>query len=146
MDAPASNQNPSEALKHLSREQVYLCIMKPADPMPEPPKSRDEMRMDHHRYLVDLERRGVLFGAGRLINQAENETTPLGQGMLIIRAKTRAEAEALAFEEPYTKAGMRVMTLAPWQRNEGSVDISIRFADGAIEIDHRTYDLVPRKG
>ena len=39
MDVPTPNQNPSEALKHLSREQVYLCIMKPADPSPEPEAS-----------------------------------------------------------------------------------------------------------
>ena len=66
-------------------------------------------------------------------------------GMIIIRAKTRSEAEAIAFEEPFTKAGHRKMVLYPWQRNEGSVDISIRLMDSVMEIDSRTYDLVPRK-
>jgi hypothetical protein len=37
------------------------------------------------------------------------------------------------------------MVLYPWQRNEGCVDISIRLMDSVMEIDSRTYDLVPRK-
>ena len=101
---------------------------------------------DHKTFLRDLERKGLLFGAGRLFNEEENEDAAIGHGMIVIRAKTRAEAEAIAFEEPFTKAGYRTMALYPWQRNEGSVDISIRLMDSVLEIDSRTYDLVPRDG
>ena len=101
---------------------------------------------DHKTYLRDLERRGLLFGAGRLINEEEGEHAVIGHGLIVIRAKTRAEAEEIAFQEPFTKAGYRTMVLHPWQRNEGSVDISIRLMDSVLEIDSRTYDLVPRDG
>jgi len=66
--------------------------------------------------------------------------------MLVIRAKTRSEAEEIAFQEPFTKGGYRTMVLYPWQRNEGSIDISIRLMDSVLEIDSRTYDLIPRGG
>ena len=74
----------------LAREQVYLCIMTNTEP-PAGALPREALMNDHKEYLADLERRGVLFGAGRLINAEEDEATPLGHGMIIIRAKTRAE-------------------------------------------------------
>jgi uncharacterized protein YciI len=126
--------------KSLAREQCYLCWMRTneaAPPMPMPP---EEMRLVHHAYLVDLERRGVLFGAGPFVDETGKRH---GAGLLIIRAKSRAEAEEIAFAEPYTKAGQRLMELTPWQRNEGVVNMSLRFADGALQIDGRSYKVTP---
>lgn len=128
----------------LAREQVYLCIMTNNDNPPADSLPRDALMNSHKEYLADLERRGLLFGAGRLFNADEEEPTALGHGMIVIRAKTRAEAEAIAFEEPFTKAGHRTMVLHPWQRNEGNVNVSIRFMDSVLEVDSRTYDIVPR--
>lgn len=128
----------------LAREQVYLCIMTNNDNPPADSPPRDTLMNSHKEYLADLERRGLLFGAGRLFNAEEDEPTALGHGMIVIRAKTRAEAEAIAFEEPFTKAGHRTMVLHPWQRNEGNVNVSIRFMDSVLEVDSRTYDIVPR--
>lgn len=101
----------------LAREQVYLCIMTNAENPPSDTPPRDRLMNAHKEYLADLERRGLLFGAGRLINAEEDEHSPLGHGMLIIRAATRAEAEAIAYQEPFTKAGHRTMVLHPWQEN-----------------------------
>ena len=129
----------------LAREQVYLCIMTNTEP-PAGAPPRDALMNAHKEYLADLERRGLLFGAGRMINAEEDESSPLGHGMIVIRAKTRAEAEAIAYQEPFTKAGHRTMVLHPWQRNEGNVSISIRFMDSVLEVDSRTYDIVPREG
>ena len=130
----------------LAREQVYRCIMTNVEPPPEGKLPLQSLMHDHKTYLRDLERKGLLFGAGRLFNEEENEDAAIGHGMIVIRAKTRAEAEAIAFQEPFTKAGYRTMVLYPWQRNEVSVDISIRLMDSVLEIDSRTYDLVPRDG
>jgi uncharacterized protein YciI len=128
----------------LAREQVYLCIMTNTDSPPGDSPPRDVLMNAHKEYLADLERRGLLFGAGRLFNAEEDEHTALGHGMIVIRAKTRTEAEAIACEEPFTKAGHRTMVLHPWQRNEGNVNISVRFMDSVLEVDSRTYDIVPR--
>lgn len=138
------NSNLEIGKRPLAREQVYLCIMTNSDDPPADSPPRDALMNAHKEYLANLERRGLLFGAGRLYNAQENEHTALGHGMIILRAKTRAEAEAVAFEEPFTKAGHRTMVLHPWQRNEGNVNVSIRFMDSVLEVDSRTYDIVPR--
>lgn len=77
-----------------------------------------------------------------LKNDKENETSSdLGYGMFILRAETRAEAEAIAFEEPNTKAGLRTMKVVPWLRGEGDINISISFTNGTVKIDRRSYLL-----
>jgi uncharacterized protein len=122
------------------REQCYVCWMTPTDTPPPAGKSAVDVRTEHFAYLLELERRGVLFAAGPFVDETG---TRHGAGMLIIRAATRAEAEAIAFAEPYTKAGMRKTMLTPWQRNEGTLSLRIRFSDGVIEVDNRTYALAP---
>lgn len=99
------------------------------------------MRRIHHRYLVDLERRGILFAAGPFVNEKGERQ---GMGMIIIRARSTAEATRIANREPYTKAGMRIMTVTPWQRNEGSTRLSLNLADGELQFDSRTYALTPK--
>lgn len=105
------------------------------------PMSPEKMRMVHHRYLVDLERKGILFAAGPFVNETGDR---VGLGMIIIRARSTAEAVKIAGREPYTKAGQRVMTVTPWQRNEGSLRLSLNLADGELKIDSRTYSITPK--
>jgi uncharacterized protein YciI len=124
------------------REQCYVCWMTPTDAPPPVGKTAADVRTEHFAYLLDLERSGILFAAGPFVDESG---TRHGAGMIIIRAGTRAEAEAIAFAEPYTKAGMRTMVLTPWQRNEGTLNLRIRFADGVVEVDNRTYALAPAK-
>jgi len=120
------------------REQCYVGWMTPTGAPPPEGKTEADVRAEHFAYLLDLERRGVLFAAGPFVDEAGVRH---GAGMILLRVKTRAEAEAIAFAEPYTKAGMRRMMLTPWQRNEGTLDLRIRFMDGVIEVDGRTYAL-----
>ncbi len=122
----------------LMREQCCVCWMTPNDDAPPLPVSKEEMRLVHHDYLLDLERRGILFGAGPFVDEKGHRH---GAGMIIIRATSRAEAEDIAFAEPYTKARRRIMTLTPWQRNEGTLNLRLRFADGVLEVDNRRYKL-----
>lgn len=128
-------------MNKLVREQNYLVMMRPADPPPENPKeSQEELRADHHAYLVDLERAGVLVAAGPC---RDAEGWVRGTGLLILRADNRAEAAAIAAEEPYTKAGFRAADIIPWQRNEGNMTINLRLADGVLEIDNRRWKIGP---
>jgi len=99
------------------------------------------MRKDHHRYLVGLERKGILFAAGPFMDE---KGARVGVGMMIIRAKSTAEANRIAMREPYTKAGQRRMQVTPWQRNEGGLRLALNFADGELQIDNRTYALSPK--
>ena len=124
--------------KQLVREQCYLLMMRPADPEHKPARTQDEIRLEHHDYLVDLERRGLLVGAGPC---RDGDGWVRGTGMIIVRAADRAEAEALGAAEPFTAAGLRSMDIIPWQRNEGNMVVNLRLADGVLEIDNRRWSL-----
>ena len=123
----------------LSREQCYLCIMTLVASPPKTGPSKDSLRAEHKKFLAGLENEGRIFGAGKLENADEKETTELGYGMFILRAESRAEAERIAFQEPYTKAGHRTMKLVPWQRTEGDITIRISFTNGTMTIDRRDF-------
>ncbi len=132
-------KDPTHPLKH---EQCYLSFTTLIEPPPANASSRSELRRPHKEYMARLESEGRLFGAGLLKNDNDNETTSeFGYGMFILRAESRAEAEAIAFEEPNTKAGLRTMKVVPWLRGEGDVNISISFTNGTVKIDRRTYLL-----
>jgi uncharacterized protein YciI len=132
-------QDPMHPLKH---EQCYLCFMTLVESPPPNAPSREEVRRPHKEYMAKLESEGRLFGAGRLKNDKDNETScDLAYGMFILRAETRAEAEAIAFQEPNTKAGLRTMKVVPWLRGEGDINISISFTNGTVKIDRRSYLL-----
>jgi uncharacterized protein YciI len=135
-----AEERATELMNRLQREQCYLIMMRPADNPPPPPKPQPEMRLEHHAFLVEMERRGVLFAAGPC---RDDEGWVRGTGLLIFRASSRAEAEALARQEPYTKYGQREIEIIPWQRNEGSMTINLRLADGIVEIDNRRWSIGP---
>ena len=127
----------------LTREQCYVLMMRPNPSPPPMPCSPEEMRIVHHEYLLDLERRGILFAAGPFVDENGNR---VGSGMIVIRSNSRAEAETIGNAEPYTAAKQRLMDFIPWQRNEGTVKLNIRFADGVLEVDQRTYKLTKAEG
>jgi uncharacterized protein YciI len=136
----AATEKQSEHLtRPLSREQCYLCVMTLVNPPPAGEPSKDSLRAEHKKFLARLENEGRIFGAGKLENEKEGDRADLGFGMFILRAPTRAEAERIAFQEPYTKAGHRTMKLIPWQRTEGDINIRISFTNGTMTIDSRAF-------
>ena len=78
-------------------------------------KSRaDELLRQHFLYLWELEEQGKLFGAGPV-----DAGTPNQEGLFIVAAASREEAEQIAANEPFQKAGWRSTTIRTWQLNEG---------------------------
>jgi uncharacterized protein YciI len=136
--AQTSSLSSSTHTMKRGREQCYICWTSHNPSPPQQSKSLDELNREHHEYLRDLEQRGILFGAGSL--QDENGKR-FGAGMFIIRARTRAEAEAIALREPLTVAGMRTIELTPWRRSAGSTALTINFANGRLQVDTRSYAL-----
>ncbi len=134
-------EDAQKIMARLVREQCYLLMMRPNDPPPaDAPVAQEEVRVEHHDYLVDLERRGLLVAAGPC---RDEEGWVRGTGLIIVRAANRAEAAAIGGEEPYTKAGFRDMEITPWQRNEGNMTVSLRLADGVLVIEYRRWKIGP---
>ncbi len=111
--------------------QYYVAWMEQVEPAPKTEKSIDDIRQDHFAYLGDLEERGVLLAAGPF---RDSDGSRHGAGMMIVRASSLAEADAITAEEPYRKHGVRTHKVLPWQWREGCVRHTLYVKGGAFAI------------
>jgi uncharacterized protein YciI len=86
----------------------------------------------HLEFQIDLERRGIMFGAGPFWTDDGQRWE--GEGMVIIRAASLDEAKAIAASDPMHRSGARRFTVRPWLLNEGTVTVKITYSDGKREI------------
>ena len=70
--------------------------------MPPSPKSRDEIRQEHHDFLHGLERRGVLLAAGLSRN---SQGKRYGCGMMILRAAAMRRRMPLPLKNSMSDTG-----------------------------------------
>jgi uncharacterized protein YciI len=117
-----------QASKGMLQKQLYVVFTRPTNGLG-PVMANIEPHLD---FQVDLERRGIMFGAGPF--WADDEQTWEGEGMVIIRAGSLAEARAIAESDPMHKSGARSFTVRPWLLNEGTVTVKITYSDGKREV------------
>ncbi len=117
-----------KACEGMLRKQLYVVFTTPTQGM-EPIMANLKEHLD---FQIDLERRGIMFGAGPFWNDAEDAWE--GEGMVIIRAGSLAEAKAIAASDPMHKAGARSYTVRPWLLNEGTVTVKVTYSDGKREV------------
>ncbi len=112
-----------EASKGMAQKQLYVVFTTPANGL-EPIMQHVK---EHLEFQVDLERRGIMFGAGPFWD--DDETHWSGEGMVIVRAESLAAARAIAAEDPMHKSGARQFTVRPWLLNEGTLTFRLNFSD-----------------
>jgi uncharacterized protein len=86
----------------------------------------------HLDFQKSLEEQGVMFAAGP--HWADDETSWEGDGMVVIRAKSLAEARAIAMRDPMHASGARKFAVRPWLVNEGTVTIKLNYAQATFEV------------
>lgn len=87
----------------------------------------------HLAYQKDLEARGITFAAGPFADDAEREWS--GEGMIIVRAGSIAEARAIADADPMHSSGARNYRVRPWLLNEGSCTLTVRYSENFRRVD-----------
>jgi hypothetical protein len=87
---------------------------------------------DHLKRMIELEQQGVLFASGPLLDDDGSLT---GDGVTIIRAGTRAEAEDVMRSDPLVSAGVRTVEVRRWRIMEGRVAVTLDFSDGGYALD-----------
>ena len=87
----------------------------------------------HLAHQIEIERSGVMFGAGPL--WADDERTWNGEGMFIIRADSLDHARQIAESDPMHSSGARTFTVRPWMLNEGGFNVRVNFADGRMVLE-----------
>lgn len=91
-----------------------------------PPSELQENLEAHLRFLIKLEKDGVLFASGPLFGV---DGAFGGEGLTIVRAASIDEAEKLAAEDPFVRAGQRQPTVKRWVVNEGRITVTVDISD-----------------
>ena len=109
-------------------KQLYVIFTTPANGMA--PVIENLQR--HLDYQESLEQRGVMFAAGP--HWSGDEQRWEGDGMVVVRAGSLAEAKAIAKDDPMHASGARRYRVRPWLVNEGTMSIQLNFASGRFEL------------
>ncbi len=112
--------------KDMLQKELYVISTKPA-PGVTLEKMR-EMVPPHLEFQVDLEKRGIMFGAGPLFPPDSDMWQ--GEGLVIIRAASIAEAKQIAASDPMHSSGMREYTVREWMMNEGTITVKVSYSTG----------------
>ncbi len=117
----------AELMRKMLRKKLYVLI---STPVVQPEKLKPFL-MAHLEYMVGLERRGLVFASGPL---ADGEGPPSGHGLTVLRAKSFAEARALAEADPFFINGLRTFELKEWTIMEGTLGLSVNLSDQSVEV------------
>ena len=109
-------------------KRLYIIFSEPTE------KTGDRRKAfpKHIAYQLEIERKGILFAAGPFVN---SKGKPQGPGMIVIRAKSMAEAKRVAEADPFHKLGFRKFRIQAWEINEGGFNIKVKFSNGNYTID-----------
>jgi uncharacterized protein YciI len=108
-----------KASSMMLQKQLYAIFTSPVDEIG-PILANME---DHLAFQVSLEREGILYAAGPM--WSDDEKSWEGEGLVVIRAKSRSEAIAIAERDPMHIRGARRFVVRPWMINEGTVTIRL---------------------
>ena len=95
------------------------CLVEPSELTP--------LLAEHLRYMIRLERRGVSFASGPLMDAEGNMT---GDGITVLRASSLAQATDIAHNDPFFKNGLRRLSIQKWVVNEGHLSIGVNLSSG----------------
>ena len=113
-----------EASKGMLQMQLFVVFTTPTNGMGPVMENIEE----HLQFQVDLEQRGIMFGAGPF--WADDEHTWNGEGMVIIRATSLEHAKEIAATDPMHSSEARSFTVRPWLLNEGRITVAVDFSTG----------------
>ncbi|MEM6383936.1 MAG: YciI family protein [Pseudomonadota bacterium] len=113
-----------EASKGMLQKQLFAVFTSPTNGMGPVMDNIEE----HLKFQVELEQKGIMFGAGPF--WADDETTWNGEGMVLIRADSLDHAREIAETDPMHSSGARSFTVRPWLLNEGRITVTIDYSTG----------------
>jgi uncharacterized protein YciI len=120
--------NQPDPTRFLAKD-VYVIVTRQVDPTT--PIAR-EMMQAHLSRQVQVEKAGIMFAAGPMFTDGAQAPEA---GMIIVRAGSFAEADAIAAADPLHKAGLREYTLRRWRINEGSYTVTVNYSDQTMRIE-----------
>jgi uncharacterized protein len=125
--ASAVEQRIGELTRGMLRKRLYVVL---STAKAGPDRIKDLLPL-HLEYMIDLERRGVLFASGPLTGEGGE---PRGDGLTILRSASAEEARKIAEADPFFVNGLRTFEVREWTVMEGSVGLNVRFSDQSIDV------------
>ena len=117
----------AELMQKMLRKKLYVLISKPLVA----PEQLKPLLATHLEYMISLERRGLLFASGPLVDENSAST---GHGLTILRVKDAAQAREIAEAEPFFARGLRSFELKEWTVMEGTLGVRVNLSDQTVEI------------
>jgi uncharacterized protein YciI len=109
----------------MAKIQLFAIVMLATDKFQSPQTAQGAALLaEHLRYVFDLEDQNLLLAAGPLDRDVPGPV----DGIAVIRADSRDQAEAIAANEPLHKAGWRINTVRLWELNMGALAPAARAA------------------
>ena len=109
------------------QKDLYVIFTRPVAPR----EKIMELLPRHLERQVELEKQGILFAAGPMEPQENDKPRT---GMIIIRADSFEDANAIAMEDPLHAAGLREFDIWNWSMNEGSFTVTISYSNQSAAI------------
>jgi uncharacterized protein len=123
--------NVDERIAELTRKMLrrkFYAVLSKASPTPEKLKA---FLPAHLEYMVSLEKRGVLFASGPLVDSAG---PPSGAGLTVLRVGSAEEARAIAEADPFVTNGLRTFEIKEWTIMEGTLGLRVNLSDQSVEV------------
>jgi uncharacterized protein YciI len=117
----------AELMQKMLRKKLYVLISKPLVA----PDQLKPLLAAHLEYMIGLEKRGLLFASGPLVDE---NSAPTGHGLTILRVKDAAQAREIAEAEPFFARGLRSFELKEWTVMEGTLGVRVNLSDQTVEI------------
>ena len=118
----------ADLTRRMLRKKLYVVLSKPSVA----PDRLQPYLLAHLEYMVELERRGLVFASGPLADG--DGGPPTGLGLTVLRAKNAKEARALAEGDPFFKNGLRSFELKEWTVMEGTLELRVNLSDQTVEV------------
>lgn len=84
---------------------------------------------DHLDWVVTQEKLGTVFAAGPFVN---GDGAVSDGSLIVFRASSMSEAEALAESDPLVSGGSISYELHEWNLLEGSISLQLEFSDKSV--------------
>jgi uncharacterized protein YciI len=115
-------------LSRLLGRDYWLILSRPA-------AGTDQAAVDAHvgehvAWLLELERRDVLFASGPLLS---GPGTGPGSGVTVLRAPDEDAARRIAAKDPFVRARLRTFDVHQWRLNEGRINVRLSLGTGTYD-------------